>query len=167
MKKALLSSLISSLTIATLLFVFTPTALAVTPFPTFEITHVKGNVVGPDDKPLKFAKVTGVCDGKTANGFTSVKGNYHLIFAGKETCEEGSVVTVTVTKDGLTLNGGGTIQLRRDGRFIDINLSTLNISGVASVPEFGWVTGAVAIVGATGLYFVTRRKFAYAKNSPQ
>lgn len=134
-----------------LVLVFPNTTNAADPF---DITTIRGQIKGPDNKPLKLANITVTCDGQTKHTITGANGKYVVIFFGKNVCAAGSTVTVTASKDGNSGSGTGTVQLKHDGRFVDVNFSTLSFS----VPEFGALPGAIAAIGATGIYFALRRK---------
>jgi len=155
------TTMINILKSSTLLFFVTLLSLLVLVFPKttnaadpFDITTIRGQIMGPDNKPLKLANITVTCDGQTKHTITGANGKYVVIFFGKNVCAAGDTVTVTASKDGNSGSGTGTVDLKRDGRFVDVNFSTLSFS----VPEFGTLPGAVALISATGIYFALRRK---------
>lgn len=137
-----------------ILGVFTPKLNIAHASPDFDITHVSGQVTGPDGKPFKDADIVIICDGQTDNTKTRGNGNFNKIFIGKNTCEAGDTVTVTATKDGVSGSGSGIVVSRRDGRFVDVNFSVINFS----VPEFGLLTGAVALIGSAGTFYALRKR---------
>jgi hypothetical protein len=120
----------------------------------FNITTLRGQILGSDGKPLRLADITAVCDGHTQHAITGANGNYVVIFVGQNVCEAGDTVTVTATKDGHSDTGTGTVQVNKDGRFIDLNFSTIDFS----VPEFGFFPGVLAAIASAGAYLALRRK---------
>lgn len=124
--------------------------------PSFNVSTIRGQIIGPDNKPFKIATVTVNCNGISKNTVTGVQGRYIAVFT-SNTCKAGSPVTVTAVKDGVSGSGSSTVQLRRDGLFLDLNISMLNLN--MSVPEFGLIPGILAAITSAGAYIGIKRRF--------
>lgn len=152
--------IVSTLTLAVLLFL-SPTPSFATNLPNVQITKVQGMVTGPDGQPFKFARVYGTCDGKTTRGITNGQGKYQLHFVGNNVCGAGAVVNVTVEKDGQSTSGNGVVVLKKDGKYVDVNLTLMNMS--FNVPEYDYLTGfAALLISVGGFYYFRRRQLAKA-----
>lgn len=124
--------------------------------PSFEITTVRGQITGPDGNPFKLADVSVSCDGQTKTTKAGGQGRFIVVFVGRNTCEAGDTATITASKDGVTGSTTGIVQERRDGRIVDRNFSVVNMN--VSVPEFGTITGAIALIGSAGTFFALRKR---------
>lgn len=140
-----------SLFIFSLLF----TLSAPSAFADFDITTVRGKVLGPDNKPLKHAKVVVTCGGDTEKDKTNGDGKYSVKFRGRHTCEAGDTATITVSKDGVTGSTTGIVQEKKNGRFVDRNFL---IAPNITVPEFGLMTGSITALASAGLFLKMRRR---------
>lgn len=147
--------LFSALALFTLLFSFTPLFITASAAPDFDVTIIRGTITGPDGLPFKKADVVISCDGKTKNAKTNNQGKFYEIFAGKNTCEAGDTATVTASKDGVSGSASGVIELRRDGRIVDLNFSVFNFN--VNVPEFGLLTGFFTAAGSVAVFLKTRK----------
>jgi len=139
-----------------LLFLFSPLPALAANLPNIQVTHVRGHVVGPDGKPLGLARITATCDGKTGRGITNLSGNYIVNFIGNNVCGAGSTVDLFVEKNGLSRHGTGQVVTTSDGRFVDINMTFLDIN--FSVPEYNPILFVLAAIFSTVLYVIIRKK---------
>ncbi len=118
-------------------------------------TQVTG-VISENGTPIKNAKVTVVCNGKSKSDKTNNSGTYRVEYKDKK-CPKGSSVSVTAsTKDGKSGTSTGTA----DEVTTKLNVAVVNVA----VPEIGTIASiaAVGIAGAAIVY--VRRKSL--QNSP-
>jgi hypothetical protein len=144
-------TLVAFISLLSFSFMLVPTASA-----DFDITTIRGEIMGPDGQPFKRADVSITCDGETKTDRTNNQGKYRVRFFGTDHCDVGDVASITVSKDGLTGSATGTVEERRDGRFVDRNFSVVDFA--VNVPEFGLLTGAAAALTSVGAFLTLRRR---------
>ena len=113
-------------------------------------TDIDGTVTA-SGSPVKHATVEVTCDGTTKTTHTNASGAYLVTFAAKK-CPAGSTVTVDASKGGV---GSGS----NSGTVSPYDTDKLNVGIVnVAIPEMGYATGALALVGATGAVVALRRR---------
>jgi len=120
--------------------------------PALGTTFVTGKVTDSGNNPVIGTPVNVTCVNEKGNDVTDSSGTY-MILLNDPSCAPGSTAYATATaygvsNHGLVCNGPGS-NIKCDG----IDLALVNIQ----VPEFGVIAGAVALVGALGI-FIYRRK---------
>lgn len=140
------------------LLLATPVSTAYAIIDNFQITRVRGQAIDGDGHKIVLADVSATCDGQTKTAKTNGQGKFLVVFFGKDICEAGSIVTITITKNGLTGTGSGPVQITRDGRIVDRNIFLSGPITVAAVPEFGATTGAIAAIASIGVFYMMRRR---------
>ena len=150
MKKFILLSLIS--------FFFIVFAKSATPtFACYNCDHVPtyvaGSVRDQDHKLVKGAQVTVVCahggQSNTKSTTTNNFGLYEVSYTYTQ-CDEKDHVTVTASKNGQTGTNYGIV---RELKCI-MDIALINI---ILVPEFGLLTGALAMLGSVGAFLKFRK----------
>jgi hypothetical protein len=103
--------------------------------------------------PVADAAINVTCNSNIRNAVSLADGTYSVSFATTE-CPNNSEVLVVAQKDGVSSSGTGIVH---DYTAIvpDLYLGVVNI---ALIPEFGFYAGAVALMGAVGVFFLVRRK---------
>lgn len=124
-----------------------------------------GSVLGADSQP-KFASgkvkdgasfannasVTATCNGHNAVTSTDAGGNFTATFASGD-CTDGQTVTVFASLNGKTGSDSKTA-----GSPAKVEFGTIFLQESASVPEFGLVTGAVALLGSAGAFVAMKKR---------
>jgi len=101
------------------------------------------------------ADVEVTCNGVTLPTTSVANGAYSVNFD-CSVCDYGDAVTVHASKDGLTGDNSGAIDMTWQipcGIQLDVG-----IVNVPLVPEFGLILGMATALGALGVFFVVRRK---------
>ena len=112
-------------------------------------TDVFGTVTDANGDPVNHASVDVLCGTTTKHANTDSNGFYTVNF-GNGQCDSGQGVTVNVEKDGNTGSNNGTM-----------GSSNVNIDVVIqapSIPEFGLLTGIVAMSGSAGTYLLLKKR---------
>lgn len=142
--KNILTSIILTLVIS--LFVFPTTAVAST-----NVTTVRGNIYDLENggKGIKDLTVSVTCNATTQNVVTNGNGLYIAQFKNKD-CKKYQGVTSVVTYKSKSQTQ--TVYVSSNNR------ATLDFyyGSAVSVPEFGPIAGAIALVGSMGSYFALR-----------
>ncbi|MGV8172321.1 MAG: carboxypeptidase-like regulatory domain-containing protein [Candidatus Woesearchaeota archaeon] len=113
------------------------------------ISAVSGTVTDGNGNVVPDADVDVTCNGVTESAVTNALGDYYVEFdAG--VCYFDDPVSATATKDEVTGSNDG-VMCNAEECFIPIGIVDITI------PEFGLIAGAVALVGALGI-FMYRRK---------
>jgi len=118
------------------------------------LTVISGTIYEADNSTVvPSAAVTVTCTHasvdyvRTTTSATS--GSYGVVFPVSQ-CDVGDSVAVDAVKDGADGSSTGTVDHKRTCL---VNTGIINVS----IPEFGVIAGAVALVGALGI-FVYKRK---------
>lgn len=101
------------------------------------------------------ASVEVTCNGNLLSTTSLSDGSYSVLFD-CTLCDFGDAVTVHATKDGLTGDNSGAIDMTWQipcGIQLDVG-----IVNVPLVPEFGLILGLTTALGALGVFFLVRRK---------
>ena len=108
-------------------------------------------------------KITCVHNGQTYEKDTKssnsklLKGTYMVTFPQSQ-CKDNDMVTVTATtKDGAVGTSIGKVRDFIKEKCLDIDVALINVK-IPMVPEFSLLAGTLTILGATGMFFVVRRK---------
>jgi hypothetical protein len=118
-------------------------------------TYIRGFVYNASDhQAVPNASVSVTCGSETKGGTTNSLGKYSLTF-NNNTCNDGDMIGVHATSGELQGNGGGEVE----GITADINIGMADVF-VSQVPEFGLVTGAIALLTSGGSYLALKRKRA-------
>ncbi|MGV8172322.1 MAG: hypothetical protein ACP5OA_06545 [Candidatus Woesearchaeota archaeon] len=113
------------------------------------ISSVAGTVYDQDNNVVVGADVDVTCNGVIESAVTNALGDYYVEFdAG--VCYFDDPVSATATKNEVTGSADG-VMCNAEDCFIPIAIVDITI------PEFGVIAGAVALVGALGI-FMYRRK---------
>lgn len=114
---------------------------------------VTGTVTDGSSNPVFNATVSITCVNESTTEFTDTLGNY-IASLNDPTCIPGSTAFVTATKNGVgTGHNSGVVCTAGVNGDCDINVAFVDVQ----IPEFGVIAGAVALVGALGI-FIYRRK---------
>jgi hypothetical protein len=124
--------------------------------PTIQVGIVQGLISGPDNSALVGADVDVLCNGITKSTNSDGAGFYSVQYV-NEGCEVGDTATVTASKDGQTGVASGTLQDGGQIGFLKLDLAVIH---VPVVPEFGLITGGLALATSAGSYFLLKRKRA-------
>jgi hypothetical protein len=115
-------------------------------------SYVMGKVTDGSNNPVAGVALDINCDGELASTTTDAYGLY-VVGLDSPDCDPGDMAYVTATDYDVTNSGevcnGPESNLQCDG----IDLALVNLT----IPEFGMIAGAVALVGALGI-FMYRRK---------
>lgn len=142
-----------SIVVAVALFVvFTGQANA----QTFQVGIVQGLVSGSDNNPLVGADIQVDCNSVIKNTTSNASGFYSVQYA-NEGCDDGDTATVTATKDGQTGIADGVLQDEGTIGFLNLDVAVIH---VPVVPEFGLITGGIALLTSAGSYYVFKRRAA-------
>ena len=116
---------------------------------------VTGYVYGADHTtPVEGATVTATCNGHAATAVSSdADGSYYVIFD-SAVCGFNAPVTVTAVKDGQNGVGNGFTCALSENKDTDCEIPVALVD--VSIPEFGVIAGAVALVGALGIFLYRR-----------
>jgi outer membrane receptor protein involved in Fe transport len=134
-------------------------AVAILPAASFAAraqTDING-VVTANGSPVKNATVFVSCKDLANNQVTTktvhtdATGAYLAVFNAKK-CPIGSSVTVSATKKKIG-SGSNTGSVSSDNTD-KLNVGIINVA----IPEFGTIAGLLAVVGAGGVFLVTRRR---------
>jgi hypothetical protein len=101
------------------------------------------------------ADVLVTCNGTTIPTTSIANGAYSVNFD-CSVCNYGDAVTVHASKDGLTGDNSGAVDMTWTipcGIQLDVG-----IINVPLVPEFGAIVAVLTVMGALGTFFVVRRK---------
>jgi len=117
-------------------------------------TFVQGFVYDTthSNAPVANANVFVTCNSTTHSVTTNGAGKYASTFSLAE-CNDGDPIHVSANKNNLSGNGSGTVS----NVVTNINVGVVNVF-VSSVPEFGMLTGALALLTTGGSYFALKRK---------
>ncbi len=150
-KKILASSVISAIVLG-INIAFPLSALATT-WPT--VTLVGGQVTDKiTHATINGAVVTLTCNGITKTSLpTDVGGVYNVVF--ESGCNTGNLVTATATTGDGKVGTGEGVALPVD--ILNINLAVANVQ-VASVPEFGVIPGAMALITSAGSFLLFKKR---------
>ena len=132
------------------------TVLAVSPAYAAPVggTIVKGKVQKPNNKNIG-VDVTCTHSGTPTTLHTTTDPNnakYEVTFTLAQ-CSDGDSVSVHAANGA---NGSGVVHDKNPRKQIEINVGKIN----ASVPEFGTVTGLVALTASAGGFLMMRKKYA-------
>ena len=151
MKKKI-ATIVSALSLLVAFAVPSIASAAPAPAVTGAKTSVSG-VITNDNKPVKGAHVTVVCNNYARSTKTNNAGQYSVTFA-KGQCPVGDTVTVVASKSGK----GGVNTTKVTTGTTKLNVAIVNVA----LPELGLVTGAGAAVVSGAGFLVVRRKYAQA-----
>jgi hypothetical protein len=142
MKKLFLSLIVSFGLIAFL--PVTAMAQSVSPgaYVTGTVTH--------NGSPVDSASVVVTCDSNVLDSSTSAGGGYLVTFT-TDQCPSGATAYVSASSGNLSGSNNGVV----NGLSVDVNLALVDVS---LVPEFGVITGIVAIIIGSGAFLVIRRR---------
>jgi hypothetical protein len=135
-------------------------ALTVAPFvhaqpaPTFQVGMVEGVVSGSNSNPVDAANVSVTCNSVTLNGTTNSSGFYFIQFD-NGVCTTGMNVTVNASKGSENGSQTGTMLDNGTAGFVKLDVAIVN---VPMVPEFGLITGALALLGSAGSFLFAKGK---------
>jgi hypothetical protein len=129
-------------------------------FATVQVGSVQGLVTGPGNNALVGANVHVVCahTGTPAQDTTTDGSGYYYVVFSNGTCVNGDLVTVTASKSGVgsaTRSDNMGAQGTSDIGNLHLDLSVID---VPVVPEFGLITGALALVTSAGSMVFLKRK---------
>ena len=116
-------------------------------------TIIGGRVFNANDNSsISGANVTAICGATTLNTNTNNNGLYIVIFQ-KSNCTNGNSLNVTATNSGLTGSKIGIVNATAIS-YWDVELDF----DIPLIPEFGIIAGAIAVIGAVGIFFFVRKK---------
>ena len=121
-----------------------------------QVGIVQGLISGPDNNALSGADIVVDCNGDIKNTTSDGVGFYSVQYT-NEGCEQGDTATVTATKDGQTGIASGTLQDAGTIGFLKLDLAVVH---VPVVPEFGLITGGLALLTSAGSYIAYKRRVA-------
>lgn len=124
---------------------------------TVQVGVVEGLVKNPDNTAAVGASVDVLCNGTTLNDTTDGSGFYFVQYA-DGVCVEGETVNVSATLGGLTGNNSGVMTASGYTEGLKLDVAIVH---VPLVPEFGLITGALAMIGSAGSFLVLKRKNSY------
>ena len=135
-----------------LLFIATVVALVALPVATFAagLTDVSGVISYNGVHVGKGILVTVTCNGNVLHDKTNKSGTYLVQFT-KQQCKKNSTVTVSATVNGHT--GSNTGKAKKETNKLNLAIVPVNV-----VPEFGTTAGLLAVIGAGGVFMITRRR---------
>jgi hypothetical protein len=116
-------------------------------------TVITGSVKNQQNHFVNGAAVTIVCihNGASNTKTTTTHNGFYSVSYRYDKCDETDQVTVTATKDGQTGINTGTVKELRC-------LMDIAIINIIMVPEFGLISGALAVAGSVGGYLKLKRK---------
>jgi hypothetical protein len=147
-----LSKFIAPVFAVALSFVFTAHVSA--SVPTYQVGIVQGVVSAVDNTPAVGANITAVCNTVTLNTTTNSAG-FYLMQYGNGVCNAGDSIPVTATKGSESGSQNGFMTNFGTIGFIKLDVGTVN---VPMVPEFGLITGAIALAASFGSFALFKRK---------
>lgn len=148
-----MKKIFSTLLVCSFLFLFVGRAHAVVP--SFQLGVVQGLISGPDENPLVGATVTVDCDSNLQSTTSDANGFYSVQFANVG-CIAGEAVVVTAEKNGQSGTSNGVMQDAGTVGFLKLDIAVVH---VPVVPEFGLVTGLLALSTSGASYFFLKRRF--------
>lgn len=143
---------LTALFAAVVLFATTP--IQAHAFSGFQVGIVQGLISGSDNNPVDGASVSVTCNGNTQTATSNAAGFYSVQFA-NNVCTTGMNASVTATKNSQSGSASGVMQ---DGGTIGFLRLDLAVVHVPIVPEFGLITGLVALATSAGSYAFLKKR---------
>lgn len=142
------------LIISTIAGVVATLAFPLSAFAQVSGTFVQGFVYDTthSNAPVANASVFVKCNNTTQTVATNSLGKYAATFSLSD-CNDGDSIHVSANKNQLAGSGVGTVS----NVVTNINVGVVNVF-VSQVPEFGMLTGALALLTTGGSFFALRRK---------
>lgn len=123
-----------------------------------QVGIVEGVISGPDDNAVVGANITVVCHNaggdQTKNTTTDGDGFYIVEYTNYQ-CVAGDKVNVTASKDGQSGTREGEMEDEGTVGRVHLDVAIINIP---MVPEFGLITGGLALMTSAGSLFFLRRR---------
>jgi hypothetical protein len=117
---------------------------------------VQGNVMLSGGGNAVGAAVVITCGANVLNDTTGTNGRYGVTFA-DGACTEGDAISVVAS-----LNGDNGSANRTASSVMPQNMDNIILAAIA-VPEFGTITGLIALAGSAGGYLALKRRTLFNK----
>jgi hypothetical protein len=129
-------------------------AVSAVTFAPVQVGVVEGLVIKPDNTAAVGANVNVVCNGTPLSTTTDASGFYFVQY-GNGVCVAGQTVTVDATLGSLHGSKSGTMSAEGYNTYVKLDVAIVN---VPMVPEFGLITGALALVTSAGSMVILRKR---------
>lgn len=150
MKKIMSSSVVLTFSVFIAVFLFLVSFSVYADPPTGKT--VSGKIQTSGHSNANGASVNVTCGSTTLPDTTDSNGDFSVEFTGAQ-CPDNTTINVTAS-----FNGESGSDSRTSGNGPNVSFNVITLAPVA-VPEFGAVTGMIAVIGSAAAFFIFKKRF--------